>query len=264
MKIPDLVWRGARACRRHPPRAYSAQPSTGRMGRSRFGKLAALLAIAAAVVLGGLGTSTQAQAYATLGHPLPSARYQPPAAAAHPLPPAGYQPPVAAGRVDPSRIPGVRVHKVRLPAAECHAWNRAHPGAAPNCRAINYSWGVNHQPLPAGTRMAGDAKSANASSGYWYWSQWDENCAVVGCWYASVSLQEDGVADGYYVWQWNEYCNPSGYVTVTWCGYSNNGGYGYPMTFGSDSSACVSGFCYANGQRREIDPWGNPVAYWSW
>ena len=225
MKIPDLVGHGARVRRRYLARARTPQPAIGRARRSWSGKPATvLLATAAALALGVLGTSALAQAAATPGHPLPPAGYRP-AAAAHPLPPAGWRPPARLVKLsDPSRIPGVRVRTVGLPAAVCHAWNRKRPGAAPNCRALLYSRSVSHQPLPAGTRMAGTAQSASANSGDW-WQWWNRNdiCSWMGCSVDDLWTAESGVSDYYNIWNWWQKC---GGGTITWCGNSNNGGNG--------------------------------------
>lgn len=247
--MPNFIWREARACRRYLVQGYSTQRSTDRPRRSWLGKAtAALLGMAAILVLGGLESGAQAQAHVTPGHPLP---------------PAGYRPPVAAGPVapsDPARAPGVRAHRVHLPAAVCHAWNRARPGAAPNCMAIHYVSGGTHRALPRGTRTAGSlhAASVSADSGYWYWSWRDDDCSTAGCWLADFYSWEDGVANGSSVWNWDHGC---GGGPISWCGDLYNGG-GWPyyaIQYGLDS-----GDPYNYGIRRWIDDSGSPAGYDAW
>ena len=189
------------------------------------------------------------------------------ASAGHPMPPAGFNP-----SLDPP--PGAVVHTelLTLPAGSCATINGGGPHAS--CQAFHYSYGVNHQALPAGTEIAGAssgvALAATPPAGYWYWSRWDEICSIYGCWYFSLTLSEDGDANGSSVWRWHNNCTPGGLASVTWCGYFNNGGpppY-YAMQFGLNGQACVpvSGntICAAHGIRRSIDDFGNPGAYQQW
>lgn len=192
----------------------------------------------------------------------------------HPLPPAGYRP-------DLSPPPGavVKEEVVTLPAAQCAGMNQALTAqglaAEADCRAIHGSYGFSHRPLPAGTvtRTSAllNAGTAYASVAWFTWGWYDYECALYGCWYWKVTLEEDGVANGANVYQWHVWCTPSGVNTsCTWTGYNYNGG-GYPyyaMQFGENSCSyvIVRGlyFCIGHGMRRWIDDWGNGGGFSNW
>jgi hypothetical protein len=193
----------------------------------------------------------------------------------HPLPPAGYRPDLT-----PPSGALVKEEVVTLPAAQCAAMNSAleakGQAAESNCRAIHGSYGFSHQQLPAGTvtRTSNallNAGTAYASAAYFYWGWYDYECALYGCWYWKVTLEEDGVANGANVWQWHVWCTPQGVNTsCTWKGYSYNGG-GAPtfaMQFGENSCSyvIVKGFyfCIGHGMRRWIDDWGNGAGFSYW
>jgi hypothetical protein len=197
------------------------------------------------------------------------------AAPDHPAPPAGYH-----RDLSPPPTATVTTEIVTLPAAQCAAMNKALAASGqrtdPTCRAVHQSYGQNNLALPAGTTLATSrnfltGNTAYAAAAYWYWSWWDQECSIYGCWFWGVSLWEDGVANGSNVWKWNEGCTASGYnTTVTWCGFFYNGG-GWPywaMQFGENSSSCafINGgpACFGHGQRRWIDDWGNPSGYSYW
>lgn len=193
----------------------------------------------------------------------------------HPLPPSAYHPDLI-----PPPTAAVTTEIVTLPTAQCDAMNKALAAAGhatdPSCRAVHQSYGQNHLALPAGTSVATARNfltnsTVYASAAYWYWSWWDQECSIYGCWFWGVSLSEDGVANGSNVWQWNTGCTPNGYnTTVSWCGYLHNGG-GWPyyaMQFGVNSTSCayVNGgpACFGHGQRRWINDYGNPAGYSYW
>ena len=181
-----------------------------------------------------------------------------------PLAPVGFQPDLA-----PPPGAHITVRTITLQPGSCAMLNEA-PSSAGGCQAVLYSYGRNFQPLPVGVRYAASGPDVLAA-GYWYWSWWDQMCSAYGCWYSSFTLQEDGVANGSNVWQWNKYCTPGGINTnITWCGYNYNGG-GYPyyaMQFGLNGTGCpiINGgpFCINHGMRRWIDDWGNPGYYTQW
>jgi hypothetical protein len=195
------------------------------------------------------------------------------ASGGHPAPPPGFRP--ATG---PPAGALVETELLTIPAAQCDVMNKglASQGLAPvtSCEVEHRSYGVNHGPLPAGSKLAGALFSnrvAQADAAYWYWYRWDEICSIYGCWYMSFTLSEDGVANGSNVWQWNVGCSPGGINTsISWCGSLYNGG-GWPyyaMQFGLNGQACVilSGgtVCAQHGMRRWIDDWGNPGGFSRW
>jgi hypothetical protein len=195
---------------------------------------------------------------------LPGAATTALASPGHPAPPAGFRP-----ALDPPAGAAVQSELITLPAGECASVN-----GDTSCQAIHLSYGVNLQALPAGSTIAGAssgvALAATVPPGYWYWSRWDKICALYGCWYFSMTLTEDGVANGNNVWKWDEGCTPGGLARTTWCGYFYNGGGppNYAMQFGINIEACapLSGgtVCAAHGIRRWIDDFGNPGGYSAW
>ncbi len=83
-------------------------------------------------------------------------------------------------------------------------------------------------------------------------------------------LALDGVANGYNVWNWNNFCTASGYGTsITWCGTIHNGGY-WPyssMQEGLNYNYCIgpAGIgCFGHGFRNTLNTWGNLVAISDW
>lgn len=176
-----------------------------------------------------------------------------------PAPPAGFK----GTAVDAATAHGATSRIIRLAPRACAEYNRAYPGSVPDCQARLYTYGRDHQALPAGSRSA-------SPNSYWYWSYSDEECSIYGCWYWSVNLSMDGVADGSNVYQWNVGCSPGGYGTsCTWKGYLYNGG-GWPyyaMQFGENSQSCVGPYgigCFAHGQRQWINDYGTPTTYYNW
>ncbi|MHB8589002.1 MAG: hypothetical protein ACYDA0_09145 [Candidatus Dormibacteraceae bacterium] len=197
------------------------------------------------------------------------------ASSGRPAPPPGYKVPA-----DPPPGAVIKSEVITLSASACASLSQGldAPGKAAlaTCEVVHSSYGVNHAPLPAGTRLTGSLFTdhialAAASAGYWYWSRWDRLCSIYGCWYVSYTLTEDGIANGNNVYQWNEGCTPGGLNTsITWCGSLYNGG-GYPyyaMQFGLNGQSCVilSGgtICAQHGIRRWIDDWGNAGGYSVW
>lgn len=195
----------------------------------------------------------------------------------HPVAPPGFQ-----RNLDPPAGASVSEEIVTLPAAQCAAMNQAltasGKAAQADCRVIHRSYGKSHQALPAGTLAAAPrglfgGSTVYAAAAYWYWSWWDQECSLYGCWYWGVSLTEDGVANGSNVWQWSgAQCTASGVDNFcTWSGYFHNGG-GWPtfgMQFGENScvlGAVINGaqICVGHGQRRWINDWGNPAGYSYW
>jgi hypothetical protein len=197
------------------------------------------------------------------------------ASSGHPLPPVGF-------KANPAPPPEatLKVTMITLSIAECAAMNTAvvaagKPAVA-SCLAELQSYGQNRLALPAGTRTAAarsllPSSVVYAAAAYWYWSRWDKACSIYGCWFWSTTLQEDGVANGTNVWEWNIYCTPTGYNTnITWCGFSHNGG-GWPyysIQFGLNSQSCTfySGgpACSGHGIRVSIDDWGNAFGRSAW
>jgi hypothetical protein len=174
-----------------------------------------------------------------------------------PAPPPGFK----GTPINAAAAHGATMRIIKLSPKTCTAYNRTNPGTVPGCQARLYTFGRNHQALPKGT---------TAGNGYWYYSYSDKECSIYGCWYWSVNLTMDGVANGSRVWQWNEGCSPGGYDTsCTWLGYLYNGG-GWPyyaMQFGENSQSCVGPYnigCFAHGQRQWIDDWGDPTTYYNW
>ncbi len=190
------------------------------------------------------------------------AAVHPAAAPVAPGPPAGW---VAPGvPADPASAPGAAVETITLGAAPCAALNATDPGVAPTCQLRHYSGGVNHQPVPGSPSRGGVTNGAYWS---WYWSHWDAVCGAWCSW--KMASSEDGVADGYNVWQWDHGCTPSGYGTViTWCGSLYNGG-GWPnyaMQFGLNGNVCAGPNigCVGHGLRRWIDDNGKPGGFYTW
>jgi hypothetical protein len=176
--------------------------------------------------------------------------------------------------------PYVRVEHVDLSAGDCTRLLAGVPAAkmaqvqAEQCSMLHYSFGANHLPVPAHTSGAPEASAGTASSaccGYWYWSWWDDLCNGLSCNVWDFHLNEDGVANGYNVYQWHTNCTASGLgSTVTWYGYMFNGG-GWPyygMEFGCNGTVCVgigpASYCYGHGMRRWIDDWGDPSTFYDW
>jgi hypothetical protein len=160
-----------------------------------------------------------------------------------------------------------------LPRAACSALHRQNPEAAPNCKVQYYVTGEKGLPVPAGTHVpAAKAASASAASAPYYEYEYTFNqcnTGAGGCSIWKVSLEIQGDYNGSYVYQWNKWCTPSGQLvanTVTWCGYSGNGGEpksGWPvhaMTFGDNShaSGSIAGVDYnwEGGQRVWVDVYG--------
>lgn len=171
--------------------------------------------------------------------------------------------------------PNVVVTRESLPAAQCtqllsaaKAKSATLPANA--CDFVHYSYGVNHQAVPAGTTGA-VAIASGMDPGYWYWSFWDEVTDVTGGNVWKFHLNEDGEANGQHVYQWHTNCTPSGLGTsISWCGYFYNGGGApnYGMQFGLDGKVCIgigpAQYCYAHGIRRWIDDSGNPSTVNTW
>jgi hypothetical protein len=177
--------------------------------------------------------------------------------APRPVAPAGFK----GTSINAAAMRGATVRIIKLDPRTCAEYNRSHPGTVPGCRAKVYTYSRNHQALPAGTK---------AASSYWYWSGSREECSIYGCWYWSVNLTMDGVANGSHVYQWNVGCTAGGYDTsCTWWGYLYNGG-GWPnyaMQFGENSQSCVGPYnigCVAHGQRQWVDDYGNFTTYYNW
>ena len=189
------------------------------------------------------------------------------AAALAPKPPAGWT--GTHVPTDPSKIPGVTVEQITLSPALCAALNGVRSGAAPGCVGLHYSLGTNHEALPTGT-TAPQKGITPSSYAYWHWSYSDWICSIAGCWLASLTLWEDGVANGTYVWQWDVTCTPGGQNTnVQWCGYLHNGGNWpyYAMEFGLNGQFCIGPWglgCINHGIRRWINDWGQPAGFSSW
>jgi hypothetical protein len=185
------------------------------------------------------------------------------AAPTHPAAPVGWHP-----SLNPPAGAVVQREVITLPAGLCASFNGG--GAQASCQAIHYSYGVNHQALPANTTVANASPNVALAAAYWYWSRWDKTCSIWGCWYVSFTETEDGDANGLNVWRWSSSCSGGGLGVITWCGYFYNGG-GYPyyaMQFGLNGEACIplSGgtVCANHGIRRWIDDNGNPGGYSTW
>jgi hypothetical protein len=206
---------------------------------------------------------------------------------APPVAPTGWH----SSGLDLSKVPGATVKTLTLDSQQCAAVKQAAPSKDQSCQFLEYSLHVNHRSVPAGKQFNWDSSalagssSANAASlsvrpatspsdPYWYWHDWDQICSFYGCWYMSFSLEEDGVANGWYVWQWNEYCTPGGYGTSILpggCFYLHNGG-GAPyhgVQFGLNGQFCVGPYgigCINHGMRRWISLWGDEgsFAFQSW
>ena len=76
--------------------------------------------------------------------------------------------------------PNVSVATMKLPPALCAAVNAARSGGAPTCSVLHYSYAVNGQSTGRVGRAVGSTAAAPATAAYWYWSQWDEVCAIYG------------------------------------------------------------------------------------
>lgn len=178
-----------------------------------------------------------------------------------PLAPLGFHPDLA-----PPDGAAVTVTTIMLPPTSCAGLDKT---AFPNCQAILRSYGRSFLPLPPGVRYA--STSGVLAASYWYWHAYDEICSVAGCWYEAFSLEEDGVADGYNVWEWHVWCTPGGISTsITWCGFNYNGG-GWPyyaMQFGLNGQQCLitstGTACFLHGMRRWIDDYGNKAGFSYW
>jgi hypothetical protein len=207
------------------------------------------------------------------------------ASQAIPIPPAGWHPKAIAR---PWLNPHATMRIVTLSPTACSALNKKRPGAAPNCTVRYYflKEGGNHQALPPGTRFAAGTRlitaetTALASSSYWYWGAYSfVECSnsAVGCTAWNVNLTIDGIANGAYVYVWNEGCSPSGFgydVECTWTGNLHDGG-AYQswcgcdaMQFGDDSQESVAGSIgvldIESGQRVWVDIFGDWFNYSSW
>jgi hypothetical protein len=127
---------------------------------------------------------------------------------------------------------------------------------------------------PASAASLSVSPATSSSGAYWYWHDWDQICSIASCTAWSLSLEEDGDANGYYVYQWNVYCTPGGYGTgilAGGCFYLHNGG-GSPynaMQFVLNGQVCVGPWgigCFNHGIRRWInrmgDEGGGPFQTW--
>jgi hypothetical protein len=192
-----------------------------------------------------------------------------------PLPPVGFNPVIAppAGTVVQSEI-------ITLPATACAQMQ----AAATGCQVLHRSWGTNHQALPSGTQVASrplfsdHVALASVPPGYWYWSWWDQECSGVWPYCSfpgwSLTMTEDGIANGTSIWEWNHGCTPGGLdSSVTWCGYLYNGGANVgngccEMQYGLNGQICVIAqtgtFCYQHGMRRWMWADGKPGSYSQW
>jgi hypothetical protein len=206
---------------------------------------------------------------------------------APPVAPAGWH----ASGLDLSKVPGATVQTLTLDPQQCAAVKQTAPSTDQSCQFREYSLHVNHRSVPAGKQFNWDSSALMVSSSasaasllvspatsssdpYWYWHDWDQICTIAGCGVMSLSLEEDGVANGWYVWQWNVTCTPGGWGTSILpggCFYLHNGGGApyYGIQFGLNGQACVAwnGIgCFNHGMRRWISRWGDEgsFAYQSW
>ncbi len=220
--------------------------------------IAATISAATLALMGFSSVAANASTSASTAQHAAATRSETAASMSHPLSPAGFHgmPASAAGAK-------VIMHTITLPKKSCASLSAVHPGTVPGCKIDVYTSSVNRQPLPRGTKMQ---SAVSSSSDYWYWSDEAWACPAAGCWVWKIDLQMDGVANDLNVWQWNEYCTPSGYgETITWCGYLHNGGGSpyYGMQFGVNWNSCVGPYgigCFSHWMRVWINDDGNQTS----